>query len=283
MVRSWRATNSMKKPLARLGFGVVVALGIAGVSTAETPPPAFASDHASLAVVAAHPQQRYFLFPPRSEPEAEHKKPGLLVVIPGGRGDESLRPLYGALMFGALPTDFVIAQLVSTTWFEGQQLVWPTPIVHEVGADFYTPEFVEAVIQNVQRLYDIDSERVFVFGASSGGPAAYYSAIENPIIKGAFVWGSVFKPEHFPGLEAAKGKRFFLYQSPDDEITAIDYARDAYRHLSAAGAAVKLCEYEGGHSFLPLPKHLPTVATGFAWLGAGQQRDASDPCAATQP
>jgi len=60
---------------------------------------------------------------------------------------------------------------------------------------------------------------------------------------------SVFHPEQLPDLAAAKDRRFYLLQSPDDKITKFEHAERARDALTAAGAKVRLQRYAGGHGF----------------------------------
>jgi predicted esterase len=52
-----------------------------------------------------------------------------------------------------------------------------------------------------------------------------------------------------PPLDNAKGKRFYLLQSPDDQVTPLRFAEEAESALSIAGAKVHLHRQEGGHGW----------------------------------
>ncbi len=122
----------------------------------------------------------------------------------------------------ALGPDWLIAELVAPKWDakQAEQLVWPTAKSRYAAAKFTTEEFIKAVVADAGTKVKLDPSRVFTIGWSSGGPPAYSAALatDSPV-KGAFVAMSVFKPDQLPPLAAAKGKPFYLLQSPDDKVT----------------------------------------------------------------
>ena len=66
---------------------------------------------------------------------------------------------------------------------------------------------------------------------------------------GSFIAMSVFRPGQLPAVESARGKPFYLLQSPEDRVTTIQQAEAAEKALTAAGAKVRLRRYEGGHGW----------------------------------
>lgn len=60
---------------------------------------------------------------------------------------------------------------------------------------------------------------------------------------------SVFKPELLPQLSNAKGHRYYLLHSPDDETCPYPMAKKAQQDLTAQGAKVELVDYEGMHGW----------------------------------
>ena len=129
---------------------------------------------------------------------------------------------------------------------------------------FSTEEFLYAVIKDVKKKYPVDKHRIFVLAWSSGGPVAYAATLQKETpITGAFIAMSVFKPEQLPSLQNAKGRLFYLLQSPQDFIPfrMVEQARD---QLTSAGAIVKLETYEGGHGWQGDPYKM--IQKGFEWL-----------------
>ena len=81
---------------------------------------------------------------------------------------------------------------------------------------------------------------------------------------GAFIAMSVFRPGELPALENAKGKAFYLLQSPQDRITPVRHAEAAEKALQAAGAKVRLRRYEGGHGWRG--DIWTMIGDGITWL-----------------
>ena len=66
-------------------------------------------------------------------------------------------------------------------------------------------------------------------------------------------------------LTRADGMRYWLLQSPDDNVTPIDDARRAEELLAQNGGTVELVTYEGGHGWRgDVYGHL---RAGIEWLG----------------
>src|SRR5262249_8170148 len=70
--------------------------------------------------------KRYFVIGPRAKkaPPADGYK--LLVVLPGGSGDEQFLPFVRRICKNALPPEYLVAQPVAKKWTADQQIVWPT-------------------------------------------------------------------------------------------------------------------------------------------------------------
>jgi predicted esterase len=197
-------------------------------------------------------QKRYFLVGPAKDSKAPAAGRGLVVILPGGDGSADFHPFVKRIFKHALPDGYVAAQPVALKWTDDQQVVWPTAGLKALTkeAKFTTEEFIAAVVDDVGKKHALDRKRVFVLGWSSSGPAAYTAILqEKPAVAGAFVAMSVFKPDTLPPLARAKGRPVYLYHSPDDRVCPFYMAKRAEKDLGAAGAAVKLTEYDGGHGW----------------------------------
>ncbi len=211
--------------------------------------------------------KRYFLIGPVKDTKAPPAGRGLVVVLPGGDGSADFHPFVKRIAKYALPDGYLAAQPVAVKWTDDQQIVWPTAGLKRLVPDakFTTEEFVAAVVEDVAKGQPIDRKRVFVLGWSSGGPAAYAAVLqEKPAAAGTFVAMSVFKPETLPPLARAKGRAFYLYHSPDDRVCPFRMAKQAEKDLAAAGAAVTLAEYAGGHGWRG--GLYDAIRTGVEWL-----------------
>ncbi|HTQ09442.1 MAG TPA: M56 family metallopeptidase [Fimbriimonadaceae bacterium] len=199
--------------------------------------------------VGGDPKMRYFLIGAKApEPASGYK---LLVVLPGGDGSADFNPFVRRIWKNALPPGYLVAELVAPKWSDDQfqSIVWPTRKARWATMKFATEDFISTVIQQVGKSHKVDASHVYTLSWSSGGPAAYAASLGVSAIRGSFVAMSVFHEDELPALLGAKGRAYFLLQSPDDKITTIDQANIALQELSKAGAKAMLKTYEGGHGW----------------------------------
>lgn len=215
--------------------------------------------------VAGNPRMRYFLVGPRPLEAAPREGFKLVVVLPGGDGGEGFNPFVRRLHKFAMPADFLVAQPVAMRWTPGQQIIWPTRRNAVAKQEFSSEELVEAVIQDVSKRERVDPRYIFTLSWSSGGPAAYATALsEKTAVTGSYVAMSVFHPKELPPVAQAKGRLFLVDHSPDDRVCPYRDAELAQQTLRAAGATVRLVTYEGGHGWRgPI---YPRVAENLRWL-----------------
>jgi predicted esterase len=210
-------------------------------------------------------RRRYLLHGPRKD--AQEPKDGwkLAVVMPGGPGTAEFAPFVKDVLRDALTDDYVVAQPVAVKWTEGQEIVWPRKDSPVEGMQFTTEEFVDAVVEEVAAGRKVDRTCVFTLSWSSSGPAAYAIGLrEKTPVTGSFVAMSVFFPQQLPPLSNAKGRAFYLYQSPQDEKCRLFHAEKARDALKDAGAKVELRTYEGGHGWTG--DTFADIRRGFEWL-----------------
>jgi predicted esterase len=179
----------------------------------------------------------------------------LLIILPGGDGSANFLPFVRRIHKNVLDEDWLIAQAVAPKWDARQfnQVVWPTDKTPYAAAKFSTEEFIEAIIADVRSrpaTAKLDPKRIFLLGWSSGGPPCYAMMLRKATpVTGAFIAMSVFWPETILSLEDAKGKAFYLLQSPDDNVTPMRHAEAAEKALGKADAKVRLQRYDGGHGW----------------------------------
>jgi predicted esterase len=211
-------------------------------------------------------QKRYFLIGPAKDAKSPDAGRGLVVILPGGDGSADFHPFVKRIFKYALPDGYLAAQPVAVNWSGHKQYVWPTASLKDrKELKFTTEEFIASVVEDVAKNHALDRKRVFVLGWSSAGPPAYSALLqEKPAVAGAFVAMSVFKPDTLPPLDRAKGRPFYLYHSPDDRVCPYRMAKQAEKDLTAAGAAVTLAEYDGGHGWRG--GLYDSIRTGIEWL-----------------
>ncbi len=220
--------------------------------------------------------KRYFLIGPHEGEKAPGMGWKLLLVLPGGDGSAEFLPFVKRVFDKSVPHGWLAAQLVAPKWDEkqAQQLVWPTERSPWSGMKFSTEAFIDAVVEDVKKQHELDGRCVFTLSWSSGGPAAYAAALrEKTPITGSFVAMSVFHPKKLD-LEHARGHAFYLYQSPDDKVCRLSFAKAARKALKAAGSGVKLVEYEGGHGWHG--NVFGDVRAGLKWLEKNAGRVKAD-------
>jgi predicted esterase len=200
--------------------------------------------------LAGNDKQRYFLIG-----DTDAKPPetgfGLLLVLPGGDGSADFHPFVKNIQASALPEGYLVAQLVAVPSRNQNQIVWPTAKSKDAKQTFTTESFIVGVVDDVKKAAKIDPEKIFTLSWSSGGPAAYaVSVAKDSPIKGSFVAMSVYLSAQIkPSIANAKGKRYYLFQSPQDQVTKYAFMGMAKKELTAAGASVETADYEGGHGW----------------------------------
>ncbi|MGF1484197.1 MAG: alpha/beta hydrolase [Opitutales bacterium] len=166
----------------------------------------------------------------RSEPET---KPGLLVWLHPASGNA--RPQFKWWKTaGVPPEDFVLLcpQAKGQTWKPNDQ------------------RFIEEAIREVSERFDVDPERVFLGGHSSGGFMTYRIAFEDVdafagyIVAGAATRRSVPRPGFEP-------RPFLIYHAKDDGVITYDRAQATREKLEKARYPVTFVEGNHGHSIGP--------------------------------
>lgn len=212
------------------------------------------------------PNKKYFLIGPLAEKKAPENGWGLILVLPGGNGGAAFNPFVRRIYKNAVPDGFLMAQLVAVEWMPGQSktVTWPTTKTSAPGMKFSTEDFATAVFAEISKEKKIDPARVYLLSWSSGGPPSYLLALQKKtFVTGSLIAMSVFHHDKLD-LAPAKGRAFYLYQSPDDKITPLAHAEKAKELLGKQDAKVELTTYEGGHGWKgPIYKDL---RTGFEWL-----------------
>ncbi len=189
----------------------------------------------------------------------------VLIVLPGGDGSAEFLPFVKRIYKHALSDEYLVIQLIAHSWRRNQQIVWPTKKNGVPGMKLSTEEFLAAAVGEVGEGVKIDKRHVYALAWSSGGPAVYAASLDQDTpLTGAFVAMSVFNPRFLPPLEAAKGRAYYLWHSPDDRICPYHMAQDAEKQLRENGADVKLETYDGGHGWRG--NVFGSLRDGVSWL-----------------
>ena len=248
------ATMAIRAKLIRR---VLLAFGLMIFCAAPAAPAAAAQDDVAAVPakdvkIEGKAKQRYFLIGHTTRP-APDAGFGLLLVLPGGDGSEEFHPFVKRIYANALPDGYLVAQLVAVPSKNPKQIVWPTAKTKDAKQTFTTESFIANVVADVRdkQKVKVDPARVFTLAWSSGGPAAYLASVaKGTPVKGSLVAMSIFPMMDLkPLLPAAKGHRYYLLQSPQDQVTRYFHVNTAKTQLTSAGATVEVADYEGGHGW----------------------------------
>jgi predicted esterase len=215
--------------------------------------------------VSTNAQQKYFLIEHKGTNESAK---GLILILPGGPGTKEFLPFCAnVLTLYGIPEEFIVAELVAPEWrTDESRVVWPSVSFPDSLAKFTSEEFIAAVIKDVSDRRKIDERFIFTFGWSSSGHVLYSASLSNDKVRGSIVAMSRFLPERLGDLERARGKSYFLYHSPADQICPFREAQFAEQTLKSHGANVKLTSYPGGHGWVPNTYYCDRIKEGIEWL-----------------
>ena len=217
--------------------------------------------------IAGKAKQRYFLI---GDTKAKAPEAGfaLVLVLPGRDGSADFHPFVKNIYASALPDGYLDAQLIAVPSKNENQIVWPTAFFKDAKQTFTTESFIANVVADVKdkQKVKLDPSRVFTLSWSSGGPAGYAASLaKDTPVTGSLVAMSVFPLQNLkPALPAAKGKNYYLLQSPQDEVTRYFFVNMAKTQLTNAGATVQTADYDGGHGW-----HgdvFGNIRAGIEWL-----------------
>jgi beta-lactamase regulating signal transducer with metallopeptidase domain/predicted esterase len=190
----------------------------------------------------------------------------LAIFLPGGDGSAEFSPFIRRVYFAmGEEKGFVYAQGLAPKGSGSENLVWPLARNQREGTKFITENYIRDIIADVKKQTKIDPKHIYLVGWSSGGPASYASLLRNKEVTGAFVGMSVYRPNQLDSLLLSKGKKLYLFQSPEDKVTKFAFAEQAEKEFKAAGAEVKLVTYPGGHGFAS-GDPFGDLAKAFQWL-----------------
>ena len=218
-------------------------------------------------------QKRYFVIRHRLLSAETPKKYGLLLILPGGTGGADFLPFCANVITAlGVPRDFIAAELVAPVWgkLSDSTIVWPSRAFPDKQARFTSEDFVDSVIRDVGKLYPIRDGWVFTLGWSSSGHVLYSSSFENPKIRGSFIAMSRFQPIWFQHPQNAKGKRYYLWHSPDDAVCPYAESEFAALFLGKLGASTVHRSYGGGHGWLPFTFYADRIREALEWFRASE-------------
>lgn len=218
-------------------------------------------------------QKRYFVIRHRLAPAETPKQFGLLLVLPGGSGSADFLPFCANVITTlGTPRDFIAAELVAPVWGKPSDstIVWPSRAFPDKQARFTSEDFIDSVIRDVGKLYPIRDGWVFTLGWSSSGHVLYSSSFENPKIRGSFIAMSRFQPMWFQHSQNAKGKRYYLWHSPDDAVCPYAESEFAALFLGKLGASTVHRSYRGGHGWVPFTFYADRIREALEWFRASE-------------
>ncbi len=131
-------------------------------------------------------------------------------------------------------------------WYDMFQIGSPDPETMSVSMEEIL-EFIRGMLE----VYNIDPQRLYLFGFSQGAILSAAIALTTPEQVAAVIMHSGYVPVT-AGLdlhpEAIANKPFFLAHGKYDDVIPVTYGRDAEEYLSEAGARITYQEYPIGHA-----------------------------------
>ena len=208
--------------------------------------------------------KRYLLAGPIKNSKEPKDGYALLLVMPGGEGTAGFHPFVKRVYKNALPDGFLVVQPVPVKWTPDQTTIWPTEKSKVTGMKYTTEEFVEGIIEELEKTKKIDAAKVFTLSWSSSGPAAYVlSTRKKGLVKGSFIAMSVFHREDLD-LDLVKDQNYYILHSPDDTTCPFKMAEEARDTLRKKGAKVEFATYLGGHGWQG--NVFANIRNGVEWL-----------------
>jgi predicted esterase len=118
-------------------------------------------------------------------------------------------------------------------------------------------ENLEAILLRIKRDYNLDENRVYLFGVSDGGTGAYYHATKAPT-----AWAAFFPFLGHPGVlenpatgvdgelfvENLKNRAFFVVNGEKDELYPISRVKPYLDTFEKVGVEVVFHPHPGGHN-----------------------------------
>src|SRR6185295_14914034 len=105
--------------------------------------------------------KRYLLAGPIKDSKQPKDGYALLVVMPGGEGTAGIHTFVRRVYKNALPAGFLVVQPVPVKWTPDQTTIWPTEKSKVAGMKYTTEEFVEGIIEELEKTKKIDAAKVF--------------------------------------------------------------------------------------------------------------------------
>jgi predicted esterase len=118
-------------------------------------------------------------------------------------------------------------------------------------------ENLSAILGRIQREYNVDENRVYLFGVSDGGTGVYYHAAKAPT-----PWAAFFPFIAHPGVlenpavgadgelfvENLSNRGFFVVNGEKDELYPVARVKPYLDAFEAAGAEIEFHSHPGGHN-----------------------------------
>lgn len=188
-------------------------------------------------------QQYVFLVPEDYDPERKYR---VCFYLHGGvnraeawrKGDPWWRRFdrsYGSEQISVFPSSYR-----GSLWWQSSQI-----------------ENLEAILDRIKREYNVDENRVYLFGVSDGGTGAYYHAGKAPTL-----WAAIFPFIGHPGVlensgtgvdgelfvENLSNRPFFVINGEKDELYPVARVKPYLDAFQQAGVEIVFHPQPGGHN-----------------------------------
>lgn len=201
------------------------------------------------------PQRAYWLVCPAYVPSPDETagtrhRFGLVVALASDGDGDNLVPYWIDAGQKALNDQYYIAVPIAPQGARSAALPWAMEKSRAGGATLSTESFTKEIVEDVASTIALDRNRCFLHGMGESGLATYACSLtESTPFHGFYILTSGFHSAQLPALTRAKGRRYYIQNSPQDKTAPAWQAAAGGEMLSKQGAVVKLVSVDGEHGY----------------------------------
>ena len=125
---------------------------------------------------------------------------------------------------------------------------WTSSLKYANGKGDSPIEYTKEIIDELVRVYPIDTRRISCFGLCSGAAGGWAMAARWPDLFCAMVTSQLVVVPHDPSISRLLGTSLWLFNNIDDPSFPVGPVREMAKQFSSLGGTVCLSEGSGGHN-----------------------------------